>query len=663
MRVRENIYNGLVNRTPYITMKYRNYRNKSYGIKRGFAWFYLLGLNFRCYTRKILRLEEERYYGDYSNKVIVSKQSESSLYQREKPQDLAKRLSKYDVISFDVFDTLLFRPFSQPTDMFFLVEEKLDYPNFRTIRQQLEMKLRQLKSREGISEVSLDEIWELIELETGIDRYRGAEMEFQCELEQCFANPYMLEVLKYLEHDWDKLIITSDMYLSKNQIERMLAHSGFPQFKKYYVSCESGDSKSNGKIYGKIIEEHGRDKKYVHIGDNQYSDIKQGKANGFDTVYYPNVNEVGQSYRADDMSIINGSLYRGLVNSYILNGLQSYSQAYEFGFIYGGLFVLGYCQWIQDYIERNQIDKCLFLSRDGEVISKVYQMMYPDAPSEYVYWSRIAGTKMTAQYYRYDYLRRFLYHKINQSYTLQQVFQSMELEDMLFDFIELEQGKYSEETILNTSNVEGIKTYFLTNWNLIISHYVQQLAEGKQYYSKILEGCKKVVAVDVGWAGSGAITLNKTVNETWGLGCDIIGLVAGTNSMYSEEPHASETYGHQGLMESYMFSQSHNRDIWKTHNPNQQHNVVIELLLASSQKSFRGFSSNHQFIFTEEIDEVNGDEIQQGILDFVIYIKERGGILKNISGRDAFAPIEVLYNNRGYITNIMSGAKFVMNLE
>lgn len=30
-------------------------------------------------------------------------------------------LSQYDVVSFDIFDTLIFRPFSEPADLFYLL--------------------------------------------------------------------------------------------------------------------------------------------------------------------------------------------------------------------------------------------------------------------------------------------------------------------------------------------------------------------------------------------------------------------------------------------------------------------------------------------------------------------------------------------------------------
>lgn len=37
---------------------------------------------------------------------------------------------KYDVISFDIFDTLLLRPFIKPTDLFWYIETKYNIKGF-----------------------------------------------------------------------------------------------------------------------------------------------------------------------------------------------------------------------------------------------------------------------------------------------------------------------------------------------------------------------------------------------------------------------------------------------------------------------------------------------------------------------------------------------------
>ena len=86
----------------------------------------------------------------------------------------------------------------------------------------------------------------------------------------------------------------------------------------------------------------------------------------------------------------------------------------------------------------------------------------------------VYAVKMSANYYKYDYFRRFLYHKINQNYTMKQIFASMELEDMLPEW----EG-YTEEAVLTDRNVEIVKEFLQKHWNEVLRHYEGQIA-GKE---------------------------------------------------------------------------------------------------------------------------------------------------------------------------------------
>lgn len=665
MKFIEYIYGILVNQNAHIMVQYHRYRDTLSGWKRVKAWLYLFRLNIEYHILK--KKVYHAGYEFYGKKKLYMGDSESSLSKRESPEKFAERLAQYDVISFDVFDTLVFRPFSKPTDMFFFVGMELHYLDFERIRIEAEQRAREKKYKQVRSrEVTLEEIWEEMELETGIPKEQGMKAEWECELKYCFSNPYMLKVVQELYKRRKKVIIISDMYLGERYIQELLANCGFEKFANYFVSCDYQESKNEGTLYNRVRQSLGEEYNYVHIGDNRISDIRQARERGFDSVLYQNVNETGKQYRAEDMSAINGSVYRGLINSYIHNGQAAYSLSYEYGFIYGGLFVLGYCKWIHDYVQSNQIDKILFLARDGEILSKVYQILYPEENGkwEYVYWSRLAATKMAAKYFKYDFFRRFLQHKTGQDYSIQQIFQSMELEDMLEKFLKSEEAAgITKETVLTEKSAGKIQQYLMQQWEEVLRHYQEQTIAGGQYYGRILNNCRKAVAVDVGWAGSGAVTLNYLVNYEWNLNCEIVGLIAGTNTIYSYEPNTSEPLLYSGQLVSYMFSQEHNRDIWKLHNPNCGHNIYVELLLASGEKSFRKFVGKDSYEFSEGKSEIDSDEVQKGITDFVSYYIERMHEIPNISGRDAFAPIAVLLDNDEWVKQVICSENVQINLE
>lgn len=667
MKFVEQIYGLLVNRVPEISMQYQAYRKKVHGVKRSLAWIYLMKLNMEYSMGK------RRWNTDsllYTKKILDMPTSESSLSKREDPKELARQLSKYDVISFDVFDTLILRPFSKPTDLFFYAGAELGYLDFERIRIEIEQLSRKKKiKKSGTKEVTFEEIWHEMEQETGIPMEKGMSVEWECEQKYCFANPYMLEVVRELERLNRTFIVISDMYFGESYIRKLLNQNGINNFTDCFVSCDHGKSKGEGSLYDLVKKRFGEEKKYVHIGDNEYSDFRQARNKGITSIIYHNVNDAGMKYRVEDMSVITGSVYRGLINSYLHNGLKEYSMEYEYGFVYGGLFVMGYCRWIHEFAENNSVDKILFLARDGDILEKVYHILFPKRDSEkkteYVYWSRLAATKMAAGYFKYDYFRRFLYHKVNQGYTMENIFHSMELDDMLEDFLENSTEKrYSKKSELDEKTADEIKAYLKRNWETVLGHYKEQLDAGRKYYQEVLSGCQRAVAVDVGWAGSGAVTLNYVVNEIWGLECEVIGLVAGTNSVYNQEPDTSESLLQSGALHSYMYSQKHNRDLWKMHNPNQGDNIIVELLLASEKQSFRRFSSEQSgFVFCDKKNEINASEVQRGIIDFVNYYLERMQDIPKISGRDAYAPITVLLENRNWVKKIISDEEVTMNLE
>ena len=659
MEIIETIYGKAVNRNPDISRKYQQYRKKVHGAKRILAWGYLIRLNLQ---HRIF--QGAGITGDfYEKKRLNTEKPESRLYILEKPEELAERLSQYDVISFDVFDTLVLRPFSLPSDLFFALSQHFGYLDLERIRREMEEKARiEKQNKEGNREVTLEEIWDIMERETGIPKEEGMKAECEYEKRYCFANPYMLEVVRWLKHRRKKLILISDMYLGEGYIRELLKNCGYDTFDGYFVSCDHGKSKNLGNLYDEVKRQIGGNKRYIHVGDNLLSDQKQAERHGFASAPYRNVNETGSKYRAEDMSPIVGSMYRGIVNAKLYNGICSYTFPYEFGYIYGGLFVLGYCQWLHQWVHERKIDKILFLARDGDVLSKAYEKLYPeeDIKWEYVYWSRLAAVKLAAKDFKYDYFRRFLYHKTNQGYSIESIFQSMELEDMLEDF--LQGGKYKKDTWLTDNNVEAVKKYFMENWAVVVDHYEEQSKWAKSYYQTVLKGCRRAAAVDVGWAGSGAVTLDHMVNKVWKLECEIYGLIAGTNSVYNQEPNGSEAFLFHKKMDSYMFSQSHNRDLWKIHNPAKGHNIIVELLLASDTCSLKSFEETGP-VFCRKREEIDSRQVQSGILDFIDDFLEKIKDIPSISGRDAYAPIAVLLDNEEWVRKVLHTDTFKMNLE
>ena len=105
--MKDRIYGLLVNRVPGIRERYLNKRNQSHGMNRYKALFYLLWLNIQYYLLFRRNIGQSQRCPFYEQKTLYNKNSESSLSKLDSPAVFAQKLMKYDVISFDVFDTLI----------------------------------------------------------------------------------------------------------------------------------------------------------------------------------------------------------------------------------------------------------------------------------------------------------------------------------------------------------------------------------------------------------------------------------------------------------------------------------------------------------------------------------------------------------------------------
>lgn len=645
--MRSKIYAFLVNKHIGIQMRYHSVHDNATGIKKIWSWIYLILLNFGYYVLFMRFLGKTKAEVIYEEKALPTKKSESEQVKERHltVEEYIRKASEYDVISFDIFDTLILRPFSNPTDLFYFIGNDLNFMDFTSLRIQAEYEARiQCYKKNGHMEIDINNIWNKLGEMSGIETRKGIALEKQYEIQFCYANPFMKQVYKKVQELGKTIVITTDMYMPKEFLKELLEKNGYTGFERIFVSNEYKASKAKGNLYDIVKNTRINKGRLLHIGDNSHSDIVMAKKHRVEALHYPNVNQYSYMYRPYDMSAIIGSAYRGIVSNYIYNGQAVYSQSYEFGFIYGGLFVLGYCNFIHKYCRTHQIDKILFLSRDGDILMQAYKMLYPEDDYQYVYWSRKVATQLMANENKYDYFRRFLYHKVNCGKKISNILKAMDLDD-LCDKLPKEISVSDE---LTDKNVKKIKLFIENNWKYVKQTYEEKHKGAKQYYQKVLKHCKTVCAVDIGWAGSGAVSLDYLVQQVWKIPCRIVGIIAGTNTVYNAEPNTSEIFLQTGKLVAYLYSQAHNRDLLKKHNPNKGYNIFWEILLSSPTKSFGGFKLNEE---SKEIEYEFGDydknisgivEIQQGILSFITEYQKHFSkfpFMYDISGRDAYAPM------------------------
>ena len=201
------------------------------------------------------------------------------------PQKLAEVLMQYDVVSFDVFDTLIFREVDKPTDLFYKLEAENKLFDFHDNRISAEADARR---NLGIpnGEVNIFDIYRELSKDYMLDTEKEVSEELAAEKAVCYANPAMKELYQMLVSKGCRIIVVSDMYIPEKYLRELLEDCGYSNIERVFVSCDHGVGKGNGALQKLVQSELGDDLRFIHVGDNQTSDVQGSKTAGWSAVWY-----------------------------------------------------------------------------------------------------------------------------------------------------------------------------------------------------------------------------------------------------------------------------------------------------------------------------------------------------------------------------------------
>lgn len=670
-KYKDKLYYLLVDSNGSIASEYHNYvdnHKKEHYENRWKSWVYLLKLNIKY-----------RIFGNVNeynklNKVVNERLpymngAESEAFHRVEAHHFAKSLMIYDVISFDIFDTLILRPFDNPTSLFNIVGERLGYvsifTDFLAIRRLAEKEARDLmQNKTGSREVTLEDIYKVISKKTNIPVEVGVSCEFNAEVDYCFANPYMQRVFNILRSQNKKIIITSDMYIPQDKMIKLLEKCGYAGFDKLYISCDYKMSKQTGELYDIILNDY-QGMKIVHIGDNYESDIVQANKKHIDNRFYKSVNNIGNTYRAEWMSNIIGSAYRGIVNSWLHNGTNKFNVYYEYGFICGGLYVFGFCNWLKRKAIEEKCEKIVFLSRDGYIYNKVYKEYFDEGciDTEYFLWSRQISISNVLSNDFDGFVERIIKQKARKNTSL--------LESVLSIYcpfitdIQLTEFGLRRDMFISNKTVDRIIKLFEYYWVDIKQYSEHNSNKLKNEFLRLIGNKRKIAVVDVGWTGSGPLSILYLLKK-WNIECEVKCFMAG-NFDYSNS--GTERHYLNGTIESYLFSNFHNRrnqQIHLTTNKSITNNAIFEMLTQALHPSISSYDGvNYVFSIPEVENYPMYKEIQKGILDFCnLYSKRfiKDKWLYNISGFDAYRPYAFYAKKESWLKSIFGDFKYAYGI-
>lgn len=472
---------------------------------------------------------------------------------------IARSTDEY--VSFDIFDTLIQRPFLEPVHLFRLLNKQFETLvssniEFSKIRIQAEEYTRRKygKLHPEWQDITLDEIYESIKEVYGfeediVEHLKKAEEDL--ELHFCAIRNAGKELYETALLTGKKVIIISDMYLSQTTIASILHKNGYCQYEKLYLSSELRKTKNTGDIYEYVksdLNVRGRNHLY-HIGDTWKSDYENARKAGFEPLFLPKAREVFEN-RIDGVCTNNCSkmadiassitmkpreYYKSIgyscmiamaYNKYFDNPYRTFNADSDFnidpnfiGYYVVGMHMIGLAKWITDQCKLQKTKKIHFFARDGFLPMHAYEIWNSGnstiIPADYMYASRkaVITGMINSKYDFYNLPIEFHNH------TPKSLLEVLKFASKEIDEEEVRQlcKKYRigyEKVFLTFEEYAHFIDIFLQE---VYSEatFVENRALAKEYYSTIQE---EEIAFDMGYSGR----IQSAISRLIGRGVDVL---------------------------------------------------------------------------------------------------------------------------------------------
>ncbi len=427
-----------------------------------------------------------------------------------------KVCKKYNVISFDIFDTLLKRDVLYPKDIFYFVEKLYKFQKQLTCFEFVNRRIKAekvAKEKSDFEEVTLEEIYSEMNLD---DLTKRSLMKLELEVERNFliANAEIKKVFDYCKNNKKKIYITSDMYLPKWFIEKILADNGYNGYTKLFLSNEYRVTKKTGNLFKVFLESEGVDAKDVlHIGDSRYSDLFSPRKVGI-RGYYIKRKQCNTLYlrKGIEKDIMEQTALYSFINNRISFIMD---RNIRLGYEVLGPILWSYCGWLH----KASLDsgaKIWFAARDMFCFKKAYEILYGEENNynnfEYVYISRKSLRPLYASVTGNILNSCDIFPR--DKYSISQIAKYMGygIEDINNSgSVDIFEKKYIARNLIKYKELENI-----LNSDKIIEAEKCKSSLAKQYLEKKGLFTQDIILADVGWHGTTQFILQKIQKELVG---------------------------------------------------------------------------------------------------------------------------------------------------
>lgn len=408
--------------------------------------------------------------------------------------EIEKKIDKAKVVSFDVFDTLLFRKVNSPEVIFDLVGKRFGIGGFREIRMRRQRYAGDcLQEKFGYPHANIDEIYESIKIygqSYDVEWDEVKKYEIELERQSLVANDDIREIYDYAVSSGKRIIAITDMYLPADFIKSCLHRNGFANIETVYCSADERKTKSNKRLFIEVKESERVDfGDIVHIGDNLDSDVMIPTSLGIRVFHYKKDYDESRFDYADCTCIDEG------IRKILSDTAKSFW--YSFGVNAGGPLYMGLTQWLTAKIDDKNA-KIYFISRDGYNLCEIFKKLgYKNA--KYLYTSRRALLLAGIESMNADDILLLPPYTTGQSVGEILNYLGVDIGSVHFQ----EMGFASADSIVRSNeDIDKFKQLYILNRDVFLERAKTERENAYRYFGKIgiFDGDSYIF--DCGWNGT-----------------------------------------------------------------------------------------------------------------------------------------------------------------
>lgn len=321
-------------------------------------------------------------------------------------QKLLDMALKADVVSFDLFDTLITRKVFAYTDVFELVdlrlrEKEIRIPDFAKFRLYAEKEL----SRDNAP--GLENIYKCVLKKVGggfITASELAAIEWETDFAVMRAREAVCDIFRRLVAEGKQVVITTDSYYSETQIRQILERFHLAGADQILVSSELGTSKTQ-RLYETLAGGYPL-KKILHIGDDELADIEKAARYGIETYHiYSGIDlfyALGGLGFEDDIHTLADRVKAGMFIAYLFNNpflfedeerKLAVENAFGIGYLFCAPVLTDFLFWMKKEAETQGYRQLLFCARDGYLPGRLFKKISSCTNAIYFLSSRTAAVR------------------------------------------------------------------------------------------------------------------------------------------------------------------------------------------------------------------------------------------------------------------------------